>query len=168
MNLYAVARRYAVAVERDPALSYEDLMQEGELALIEARKKYDPGRGMAFDSYAMFYVRKYMRRAIRRYNCESLDEPYSRDGDETRLEMLPAPEKTSNEDVRDALALLTEQQRAIALLAFSAGMNIPKIAKQLDIPIATVKRERHIAWCTLTRELKAYYWQKHWWRSFLL
>lgn len=39
----------------------EDLMQEGYIGLIEAAKRYDPNTGVRFESYASWWVRKYMR-----------------------------------------------------------------------------------------------------------
>ena len=42
-------------------------MQEGYIGLIEAAKRYDPTTGVQFDSYASWWVRKYMREHIIRY-----------------------------------------------------------------------------------------------------
>lgn len=45
----------------------QDLMQEGYIGLMEAAKRYDPTTGVQFDSYASWWVRKYMREHIIRY-----------------------------------------------------------------------------------------------------
>ncbi len=45
----------------------QDLMQEGYIGLMEAAKKYDPDTGVRFDSYAGWWVRKYMREYIIRH-----------------------------------------------------------------------------------------------------
>ncbi len=45
----------------------QDLMQEGYIGLIEAAKRYDPSTGVQFESYASWWVRKYMREWIIRY-----------------------------------------------------------------------------------------------------
>ncbi len=45
----------------------QDLMQEGDIGLMEAAKRYDPTTGVRFDSYASWWVRKYMREWIIRY-----------------------------------------------------------------------------------------------------
>ncbi len=50
-----IARRYSAGAEM------EDLEQEGYIALCEAVRHYDPGRGMSFISYAAFYIRRRMR-----------------------------------------------------------------------------------------------------------
>ena len=46
---------------------YQDLMQEGYIGLIEAARRYDPTTGVRFDSYASWWVRKYVREYIIRY-----------------------------------------------------------------------------------------------------
>lgn len=45
----------------------QDLMQEGYMGLMEAAKRYDPSTGIAFKSYASWWVRKYIREYIIRY-----------------------------------------------------------------------------------------------------
>ena len=45
----------------------QDLMQEGYIGLMEAAKRYDPSTGVQFESYACWWVRKYMREWIIRY-----------------------------------------------------------------------------------------------------
>lgn len=46
---------------------YQDLMQEGNIGLMEAAKRYDPSTGVRFESYASWWVRKYVREYIIRY-----------------------------------------------------------------------------------------------------
>ena len=41
-----------------------DLVQEGNIGLLEAVKKYDPFRGVRFPSYAVYWVRAYMLRYL--------------------------------------------------------------------------------------------------------
>ena len=41
-----------------------DLVQEGNIGLLEAIKKYDPFRGVRFPSYAVYWVRAYMLRYL--------------------------------------------------------------------------------------------------------
>lgn len=41
-----------------------DLIQEGNIGLLEAVKKYDPFRGIRFPSYAVYWVRAYMLRFL--------------------------------------------------------------------------------------------------------
>ena len=41
-----------------------DLVQEGNIGLLEAVKQYDPFRGIRFPSYAVYWVRAYMLRYL--------------------------------------------------------------------------------------------------------
>ncbi|MFH1744158.1 MAG: sigma-70 family RNA polymerase sigma factor [bacterium] len=45
-------------------MSLEDLIQEGNLGLIEALEKFDPGRGCRLITYASWWIRLYIQRAI--------------------------------------------------------------------------------------------------------
>ncbi len=54
-----VAREYQKNVQ-----NLLDLVQEGNIGLLEAVKQYDPFRGIRFPSYAVYWVRAYMLRFI--------------------------------------------------------------------------------------------------------
>jgi RNA polymerase sigma factor (sigma-70 family) len=54
-----VARRYF-----DTGLTHEDLMQEGQLGLIKAVDRYDPKQGTRFSTYAVWWIRQSIGRAV--------------------------------------------------------------------------------------------------------
>ena len=54
-----VARRYF-----DTGLSFEDLMQEGQIGLIKAGERYDPSRGTRFSTYAVWWIWQAIGRAV--------------------------------------------------------------------------------------------------------
>ena len=54
-----IAKRYAYT-----GLPMLDIIEEGNIGLMKAVKKYDPGRGYRFSTYAVWWIRQYIMRAI--------------------------------------------------------------------------------------------------------
>ena len=55
----SVARRY-----RGRGLDLEDLVQEGNLGLLRAIERFDPERGLKFSTYALWWIRQAIQRAL--------------------------------------------------------------------------------------------------------
>lgn len=55
----SIARRYI-----NRGISFQDLIQEGNLGLIRATEKFDPERGYKFSTYATWWIRQSITRAI--------------------------------------------------------------------------------------------------------
>jgi RNA polymerase primary sigma factor len=64
----SIARRYSCK-----SLSFEDLVQEGIIGLLEAINKFDGDRGNRFSTYATYWIRQSIVRAIRLpvYGCDA-------------------------------------------------------------------------------------------------
>lgn len=59
------ARKYNYALAgSDTSLEYEDLVQEGTMALFNAAEKFDSKRGTDFASFAEEIIRQHMKRAV--------------------------------------------------------------------------------------------------------
>jgi RNA polymerase sigma factor (sigma-70 family) len=70
----SVARTYAPLLRELAALDLADLIQEGNLGLIEAARRYDPERGAQFSTYAAWWIRQAILRAIRAADTIRLPE----------------------------------------------------------------------------------------------
>ena len=57
----SVAKKYRGA---SPGLSMEDLVQEGNVGLLKAVDKFDPERGYRFSTYATYWIRQSVGRAV--------------------------------------------------------------------------------------------------------
>jgi RNA polymerase sigma factor (sigma-70 family) len=58
-DVRSIAGRY-----RNLGLGVDDLVQEGSLGLLDAIDHYDETRGLAFDVYARFRIRRAVRSAL--------------------------------------------------------------------------------------------------------
>jgi RNA polymerase primary sigma factor len=66
-NLVASNLSFVVKVAseyRNLGLSLEDLLNEGNLGLIEAARRYDPSKGTKFITYAIWWIRKSILKAL--------------------------------------------------------------------------------------------------------
>lgn len=52
---------------RNLGLPYDDLLNEGNVGLLEAARRFDPKRGTRFISYAIYWIRKSILKALSRH-----------------------------------------------------------------------------------------------------
>ena len=110
----SVAKRY-----RGHGVEFADLIQEGNLGLIKAAGRFDPGRGYRFSTFATWWVRQGVQRAVLNHG---------------RTIRLPAHVSEKLRDVaRQAQALEQRLGRAptLAELAEASALTEPKLAALL-------------------------------------
>ena len=106
-----IAKRY-----RDRGVSFEDLISEGNLALLKALKKFEPNKGVKFSTYAVLWLKQAMNMAITKQN--NIAHVSSR-----ILNMLPK--------------VLTAQQKLMQTLRRNPTPE--EIAKETNLPIQEVR-----------------------------
>jgi len=122
----SIASRYKHRV------SFEDLIQEGFLGLLEAEKRFDPSKKIKFSTYAFYWVKKKILEAIQKEKIQSLD---SLKLNEEILEN-PTIEKTYESKDLHIFSLnknLSSLEQKIFKLYFQEGKSLPQIAKELGI-----------------------------------
>jgi RNA polymerase sigma factor (sigma-70 family) len=110
-----VARRYVSSGE-----PLEDLIAEGNLALLHALRKYDPSFGTRFGTYARLWIRAYLTRYVRR-GRSLVSSPLHE----------PATMLSKIRRERRKLAAAVPTDRVDALVAKRLGISVEQIA-QLD------------------------------------
>jgi len=77
-----VAKQY-----RNRGVPLEDLINEGNIGLIQAAERFDPSRGIHFVSYAVWWIRQAILKAIQE-NGRLIRVPKNRAGELSRIEEL--------------------------------------------------------------------------------
>ena len=113
----SIAKRYV-----NKGLLMEDLIQEGNLGLLRATEKFDPGRKLRFSTYATFWIRQGITRSL---------------ADQSRTIRLPVYVHEFVLRLRRARGLLSSQLGRPATdveLADTLKVNVTKIQKVNNLP----------------------------------
>jgi RNA polymerase primary sigma factor len=166
-RLVAANLRFVVSVARryqGHGLPIADLVNEGNLGLLRAARRFDETRGVRFISYAHWWVRRSIVEAVERHagrgheggpSWLSLDEPLA-DGQGTLQEVLADPRQDGpdREVVREALrgaieaglSDLPEREREVLRRYFGLGRggsdSLEEIARTLGVSRERVRQLR--------------------------
>ena len=120
----SIAKRY-----RNRGLPFLDVIQEGNIGLMKAVDKFDYRRGFKFGTYATWWIRQGITRAI---------------ADQSRTIRIPVHMgDTINKLVRASQALGQELGRQPAA---------EELARRMDLPVRKVRQAQHIAQAAISLE----------------
>lgn len=111
-----VAKKY-----RNSGISFEDLINEGNIGLITAVDKFDPEKGYHFISYAVWWIRQSILKAV----CEK-----SRS---IRLPLNRANELVQIQKTKREISSITGEQVDNREVAAILGMDSTKVSELIDI-----------------------------------
>lgn len=110
----AIARRYRAA-----GVPLLDLVQEGNIGLMEAVEAFDPDRGFSFRSYAMWWIRQAIAQAVEEHGAPTAVVP----DDEARLQAA-----------WDGFVARQRRQPTLAELAAEVGLAGDRVVGLLGLP----------------------------------
>ena len=141
----SVARQY-----QDNGLSLDDLVSEGNLALMLAAGKWKPEKGIRFVQYAVWDIRKAIERAIEQQGNIIHDVPASVGFTNSRVDMAVAKSNrnadesvsflSADMELTGSLGCLNERERKVIILYYGLGTDVltmMEIAEEMGL-----KRER--------------------------
>lgn len=120
----SIAKRYM-----NNGFAFLDLIQEGNLGLMKAVEKYDYHRGFRFSTYATWWIRQSITRAI---------------ADQGRTIRLPV-------HMADRLRLIFKTQRELEQ-KLGRQPTIEELAAALDLPVRKVQWTLKVSWKPLSLE----------------
>ncbi len=130
MNLrlvFTVAGKY-----RNRGVPFADLIQEGNIGLMKAAERYDHKKGYRFSTYALWWIRQGMMRAIADYG-QTIRVPVH--AFEMRKKIRKVSEKLSRE---------LEREAEIQEIASATGFSSEKIRDIMAFPDAAVSIEARL------------------------
>ncbi len=119
----SIAKKYV-----NQGLTFLDLVQEGNLGLIKASEKFDPERGFKFSTYATWWIRQGITRAL---------------SDKSRTIRIPVHIIETINKVKKATKDLTQligrkpNDEEIALLLNTDTQHVQDVLNSIQIPIST-------------------------------
>jgi RNA polymerase sigma-32 factor len=113
-NVVIIARRY----RHEACATFEELIAEGNFGLIEALAKFDPSQGTRFVTYAVYWIRAYISRYLRRSRSLVASGVQSKlfakiRYERARIAAAPSDGRDADELVAARLAISPEKLRSL-------------------------------------------------------
>ena len=122
-----IARRYI-----NSALSLMDLIEEGNLGLIHAVEKYDPEKGFRFSTYATWWIRQNIERAImNQARIVRLPVHVMREINKYKRTAYSLTQELEHEPTIKEIAEKTDSN----IMDVSRSLNYNNTAKSVDAPV---------------------------------
>ena len=157
----SVARQY-----QDNGLALDDLVSEGNLALMLAAGKWKPEKGIRFVQYAVWDIRKAIERAIEQQGNIIHDAPASVGFTNSRVDMAVAKSNrnadeniaflSADSELAGSLGCLNERERKVIILYYGLGtdaLSMMEIANEMGLKRERVRQIRKKAERKLRRPL---------------
>ncbi len=121
---------------------FEDLVQEGFLGLLEARKRFDPSKKIKFSTYAFYWIKKRVLEAIQKERIQSLNFV---ELNEEVLERATVEKKYENEKLDISLNKnFSSLEQKVFKLHFQEEKSLSQIAKELGIRREKVRQIKYL------------------------
>ena len=159
--VFSIAKQYSAC-----SVDFDDLIQEGNMGLVVAARKFDPNKGIKFIGYAQFWIKKFICQAIHKkvylmrgsvgkeFEVVSMQTKLKADSTTTIENMI---KNTNADSMMDAYMKsdeygvavkltkkLSEKEQAVITLRYGLGeeepMTLKEVAKVLGRSIPGVRK----------------------------
>ena len=120
-------------------LPFEDLLQEGMIGLLEARVRFDESRGVAFSTYATFWIKKNILESVGKESRESGNSVAYNDALDNNEDLQAPPELEPDSEAsndQEAAALIPEdfpeEEKTVLNLHFNGKKTLNEIAAEMN------------------------------------
>ena len=137
---------------------FDDLVQEGLIGVLEARKRFDPDKGAKFTTYASYWVRKrilqYLDTEIKyRSNNVELNEDILSADESTQPPLAAAEQDAQAEEKLDLPSDMPEQEQAVLRMLYEQHRSLSQIAADMGLRREKVRQLKQKAMRRLRHKL---------------